>query len=45
MKKRLTVTIEEALLDHIKQIAEDENRSTSNTIETLIEKGIEQKAK
>lgn len=36
MKKRLSVTVEETLLDKLDEIAEEENRTVSNLVETII---------
>lgn len=38
MKKVLTVTIEEELLNVLKKTAESENRNLSNLVETLLYK-------
>ena len=40
MKKVLTVTIEEELLNVLKKTAELENRNLSNLVETLLYKAI-----
>jgi hypothetical protein len=40
MKKVLTVTIEEELLNVLKKTAESENRNLSNLVETLLYKAI-----
>ena len=36
MKKRMSVTVEETLLDKLDEIAEEENRTLSNLVETII---------
>ena len=41
MKKMMAVTIEESLYDSLKNQAENENRSLSNLVETLLYRAID----
>lgn len=43
MKKVLTVTIEETLMEHLKTLAENENRTLSNLVETLLMSAVNDK--
>lgn len=41
MKKMMAVTIEESLYDSLKNQAENENRSLSNLVETLLYRALD----
>ena len=43
MKKVLTVTIEETLMEQLKALAENENRTLSNLVETLLMSAVNDK--